>query len=68
MTYLQQPYDNANLQKNLTTILRWKSAQRLRQHCALAVVRWAHKETHKQTRRQGRLQYTAQLSAQCNKS
>jgi len=42
------------------TIYIWKSAQRRRKHCALAIVR----RTHKQTHRQGRLQYTAQLSAQ----
>jgi len=28
---------------------KWKSAQRRRQHYALAVVRWTHKQTHKQT-------------------
>jgi len=42
-----------------------KSAQRRREHCALAVVRRTNKQTHKQTHRQGRLRYTAQLIAQC---
>ena len=30
---------------------RWKSAQRWRKHCVLAVVRWTHKQTHIQTDR-----------------
>ena len=50
---------------------RIKNAQRRCKHCALAVVRWTHKQinkqTHKQIYRKGRLQYTAQLSVQCNK-
>ena len=51
----------------VSTPKQWKSTQRRHKHCALAVVRWIHKQTNKHINRQGRLQYTAQLSAQCNK-